>query len=216
MFQHWFKFADIDGVFWSLAVELSFYLFIAAILLIKKIRYIEIISLAWLGIMYINFLALSPLNNYFPFIKFGNLFIAGIIFYNLKTKGRTKIRYVILALCLLIQFLITTPLEGFVVAFYFLIFFLLIDNRLKFLTNKFLVFLGFISYSIYLIHENTGAIIFTALSRIGINSLVLKIGITTTIIIIIATLITYLLEQPLMRILKNGYRKTRKKYVKES
>jgi len=94
---------------------------------------------------------------------------------------------------------------GIIILFYFFLFVLFTLDKLKFIVNKPLIFLGKISYPLYLIHNYLGSkIIIPTLvysKRFNFNISV-AIIITIVIVIIIATLITNLIEIPANKALK--------------
>jgi peptidoglycan/LPS O-acetylase OafA/YrhL len=222
MFQYYFKVKDIDGVYWTLIIELLFYLFIVVIYLFKKLQHIETIGLfvvliclvyltilqTFLPLVFVSFAAYFPLVNYFP------LFIAGIVFYKIKFYKLSTYRVLILALCLITQILLlkSTGRSQFMPPFYYVIivsvffafFFLYFFNALQFIVNRATLFLGKISYSLYLIHYTIGALLITVFthSRFFHFTTVVAVLVTTAIILIVATLINKFIEMPATKYLK--------------
>jgi peptidoglycan/LPS O-acetylase OafA/YrhL len=86
---------------------------------------------------------------------------------------------------------------------YFVIFLLYVNNKLGWLTNRALLFLGAISYALYLIHMSLGLYflrpfmdkLFGGFSWLG-TLLILAI------VIGLATIVTYYIEKPVMKFLK--------------
>src|SRR6188768_718338 len=113
MFQHWMRIEAMDGVYWTLAIELCFYILIFLVFIFKKQKKIERIGIAWLIIMSVFFLLqknnvpkLSDYYYYLPLLKNGNLFLAGIFFYQLKIKPGEKRKYWLILFCLAVHFII--------------------------------------------------------------------------------------------------------------
>ena len=92
---------------------------------------------------------------------------------------------------------------------YFYIFILFLNNKLTFLNNKILIFLGSISYSFYLIHQEVGYILINKL-YILMNSVILSIIFALSITIIIAYLMYQYIEKPSYILCK----KTLMKFIK--
>ncbi|MEK4129107.1 hypothetical protein NYE67_05460 [Solibacillus sp. FSL W8-0474] len=88
------------------------------------------------------------------------------------------------------------------VTMFFGIFYLLINKKLRFLNTSPLIFLGTISYSFYLVHQNIGYIIIFNLEKYGFNSEFFLI-IPLAGSIILATLITYFIEKPIQKFVSN-------------
>src|SRR5690349_15542550 len=111
MFQHWFHIEDIDGIYWTLAVEMCFYILIFLVFIFGKQKNIERIGIAWLLVMIaLHFLVMQnvlPSFNYFyyvPLLRNGDLFFAGILFYQLKNNPSDKRKHFLIFLCLLTHF----------------------------------------------------------------------------------------------------------------
>lgn len=179
MIQPLFRALNFVGVYWTLYIELNFYLFISIIYYLKKMNNIE-------NIVFIGLLLMLTINGYylfnksfiyerffaisrgaFPLILHFQMFAAGIIFYRIYTEGYNWKRLIILILCLTCT-LVTHSLGGkahFVMGvmahllftvIYFALFFLLTSRKLAFLKAPWLTFFGTISYSLYLIHSSFG------------------------------------------------------------
>lgn len=100
----------------------------------------------------------------FPLIDYFPLFGAGIILYKMKSHKITTFRLSIWVLSIIIQYFLfknghnvnsdsissKTYLIGLV--FIYFIFYVFLFNKLKLIVNKITVYLGEISYSLYLIH----------------------------------------------------------------
>jgi peptidoglycan/LPS O-acetylase OafA/YrhL len=147
-------------------------------------------------------------------LKYGNLFFAGILFYNIKMHGSNIKRHLLILLCFITEFFTRyngnydylSFVDHFIISFiYFGVFYLLIFNKLGFLVNKVLIFLGTISYSLYLVHQNMGYEIIKKLYEYTSNPYLIII-IPTCIAIVIAIGITYLVEKPALSYIRNKYK----------
>ena len=54
MIQKWLRVGNVDGVYWTLAVELSFYVVMYFLFITKQIKRIDFISAVWLFIIIIS------------------------------------------------------------------------------------------------------------------------------------------------------------------
>lgn len=165
----------IDGVYWSLAVELLFYGFILLLFKLKWLNHIKLIGFLWVMISIVcipNDISIFMLGVIFN-LKWSPLFFAGILFYKLWKYDIEKMKlstHVLIVFSLLAYFFLTLTkfeeesksniIECIVATLFFIIFYLVAYQKLNFLgKNKVLLFLGKISYPLYLIHQNIGYII---------------------------------------------------------
>jgi peptidoglycan/LPS O-acetylase OafA/YrhL len=161
----------IDNAYWSLEPELAFYVFICVIYAFNKIQYIQIIGIAWLCLILVNYAA--GIETYFPAIRLfnirhGQLFFSGILFYKMYKDGPDKFSILGICCCYIISLLVyikadahraSGPVVIAAITIIYSLFFLFLFNRLGFLSNKVLVFLGGISYPLYLLHQSLGLIL---------------------------------------------------------
>jgi len=227
MFQYYTSVKSIDGVYWTLAVEMLFYFFILLIYLFKLIRKIEFV-----GFLTVLFCLLFEtvvktsayplyvvLGRYLPILLYFPLFMAGIVFYKIKFHNTSVYRLLLLALCLITQILLfsSTGKIQFITQFQyaiamgtiFLVFLLYCFNKLNFIVNGVTSFMGSISYSLYLIHGYISVFILIPIlthSRyFHINFWIAVLFIVTPIMLIAATLINKLVEVPAMRYIKRKF-----------
>jgi len=154
--------------------------------------------------------ALFNIEGTLPYIRFfnirhGQLFFAGIVLYQLYSGSRHWVLKLNLVLCYLVSLLVYSKMFTFPVAFIavtiiFTCFVLFLTNKLNFLSNRVLQFIGLISYPLYLIHQQIGYIInkFLVLS-IGLLPTVL---VSTMFFVFIAYLIYKLVELPSAKLTK--------------
>ena len=79
----------VDGSYWSLGIEVTFYIFCIILLSIGLAKKTVLVTSLWLfGIYLIKFLYvnsfITPLIGDLGIINYSNLFIAGVMFYQLK------------------------------------------------------------------------------------------------------------------------------------
>ncbi len=214
MLQDWFGASRVDNVYWTLTVELSFYIVMGILFKTKMLKHIEILGLLWLVFMVWNIrVFLLIMHFHVPvwikttgLLRYGNLFFAGILFYNLKTKGSTWYRHFALLMCLGVQYIFREEINPFVVLGFFVSFYLFIYGKLSWIVNKPTVFLGTISYSLYLIHQNIGFIIMRYLYSLHLNAWLIFI-IPTCCSILIASAITFGIEKPVMYLIRQNYKR---------
>lgn len=209
MLQRFFLIKDVDGVYWALAAILLFYACLSIIYSLQKMRYLEFIILGWLIVVVIisngNFPLKEKLEKLF-LVEYANLFVAGIAFYKLKAQSSQHNWYLhtLIGLCLVVRGLTGGNIsEVFVDFLFFALFYLLIYGKLVFLNYRILIFIGSISYPLYLIHQNIGYVIIRNLYEMGLTNQFLIVLIPLITCILTATIITYYVEKPIMRFLKS-------------
>jgi len=209
MFQHWMFIEDMDGVYWTLAVEMCFYILIFIVFIFNKQKNIERIGIGWLLLMVAIYLlqqqALLPSVNYYyfvPLLRNGNLFIAGIFFYQLKNNPSEKRKHWLILLCLVVHFIINPGEEALAIGFIFLVLYLFVFDKLKFLRSRIPFFLGYICYPLYLLHQYIGYEVINYLNAAGMENSFLKISVTALVIISLASLVTFTVERPAMKFLR--------------
>jgi len=227
MIQPIFRTKCLVAAYWTLYVELCFYVFISIIWRIKLMGKIELVI--WLGMfleliingLYSMLEIKSPgyvrlfiiTRNIMPLITYFGFFAAGIIYYKVYTSGWTFGRIIILIISAL-SVILTDDISGRVSFFSIperiicevfinALFILVVTRKGRLLKAKWLYFAGAISYPLYLVHESIGI----ATSRYFAASINRPLSAILGIIIsiLVATIITYLFEKPVHKWLKNLY-----------
>ena len=115
MMQRYFGIQDLDGPYWSLAVELAFYAVMLLLYTYKAIKKTIHVLMAVMAVEFAVALAtqnfpangvltgISVCSNYLYLIHFLPLFLSGVIFYHIYTEGGTTSRYIGILFCYLAQ-----------------------------------------------------------------------------------------------------------------
>jgi peptidoglycan/LPS O-acetylase OafA/YrhL len=175
------KVENVDGVYWSLLIELKFYALVAVILFFNKLPAIKVIISFWLAIAVCYMICpfgpmISKGLNALFITEWCPYFAAGIIFYLIKRDGRSADKLALLLVCLflavrfsLVRMIATQAAysTGFskgiiigLIACIFITFFLFVDGKLQFLNKPYFWILGALTYPLYLIHQFIGYILF--------------------------------------------------------
>lgn len=210
MFQKAVGVPDVDGAYWSLFSEWMFYLLMVSLFLFKKLDKVLWVGAAWLvlNVINIHFLHLGYaarlLNLYH-----GVFFYSGILFYMLYTGAGRKSTVQLHLLASFGVALSFFAMENWafmaVGVVLYSVFYLGISGRMSILVNKPLLFLGSISYALYLFHQYIGYIIINQ-TKAYFGDSILVIVPPLVISIVCAYLITQLIEQPTVQFLKKLYK----------
>lgn len=206
MLQGLVKIKSVDPSFWSLQIELMFYLFMAAIFYFRGVKQINLIMLVWLFLI-----ALYPLyGNSIPMVgaiinaRYGSLFVAGICFYKIKIEQDRTLQVMgLLFASFLVSLIALKDMDQIVIAttIIFVLFFLANFKLNSVFDSKLFLFLGKISYALYLIHQNIGFVILRILKSWGyFHPLIVIIPIAVSILL--AWIITDVYEKKIGKLLK--------------
>jgi peptidoglycan/LPS O-acetylase OafA/YrhL len=228
MFQFYLHIPDLDGPYWTLIIEMLFYISILFLFEKKWLKYLSAIGIVLCsGIVllthnYYDISYIKRIINWLPLLQFLPLFFAGTTFYKIYTKTNNLVyNYSIIVFCFICQ-IVLFPYAGRSNSFiswteytimlfvYFFLFILFVNNRLTFIANKTTLFFGKISYALYLIHQliSLSFIIPFFYNKLGLNFWVVTIFIDLPVIIGIATFITYKIEVPYSKKMKEKLRTT--------
>lgn len=199
----------VDGSYWTLMYELFFYSIIAIAYKVTHKHYLILLSFLILAGVILLFSGVTPRETrtaYFLLIPHGQLFLAGVMFYQLwlsNVKGdKCGLLKSSLVAILFIQWslsFIGTDRLNFVssamITLFFATFLLMINGKLRFIANSALTWAGTISYSLYLIHQEVGYIVIQKLIRHSVNE-VFAIVLAIIFVFFLSFIINRLVEKP--------------------
>jgi peptidoglycan/LPS O-acetylase OafA/YrhL len=182
MFQSFLGVVDLDGVYWTLAIELIFYFWIAVGIAFGWLKHLVPVLIVWLA--YCALAAYQPVSAPFAwalFPQWAPFFISGMVLYLLQTKQAPTWKLVLLLAasyplslrCALASLAHTEetfrrPFSSTVVlvtvTLFFVVMLLIIYRQINLGQSAWLARAGTITYPIYLIHHNIG---FVILQRLG-------------------------------------------------
>jgi len=221
MINEVFHVRNIDGVYWTLFVEIRFYFLIFLLMLFRQMKFLKFYLLIWslISILYnSNFIIFPNLINFFLFQNVAPFFIAGSIFYlTYRNNKFICLDYLTLLLSFIsaIMFLNQQTLHiekafniqynmliiiSIVIFFYFLFYF--ISKKIVTIKRdkKVYMIMGGVTYPLYLIHTYIGYIIFNNMSSF-INKYILLFG-TILLMLLVSYSIHILIEKKLGKYMK--------------
>lgn len=220
MIQYYFNVPNIDGSYWTLLIELLFYILMYVLFKLKLINKIVKVGLIILTVTAIHFALVSfniiaDYSQWIPLLYHFPAFFIGILFYKIFNQKEQLIKllpYIIYSIC------IQSMLHGYgrstqfmslewyifmlVIISFIFIFFVL--GKLSFIVNPITKFLGKISYSFYLLHQplSYGFLIPLCVEELQFNFWISIMLIVFPLCIILAGLFTIFIENPILAFLQ--------------
>lgn len=223
MLQYWLQTNTVDGVYWTLAVELAFYAFVSGLYLIGLLRRVELWVSVWLAMIFIVQLALRSGINISPMIRtalmleHGHFFFAGVLFYRMRYDGFTAVRWLLVAVCVAAAWFVRDAPHALSLLISSLVFALFVSGRLGWIAVGPLLFLGDISYPLYLLHQHIGYAVIDRLQKAGLIS-PWWLLVPAAVAILLATAVNRAVEKPARQWLRARWKagRLRKALVKDS
>jgi len=205
---------DIEGVYWTLYVELWFYAAIFLLYILGQLRRIEVwlvvgliaSTIWWGGETYGGAFfwgwqltqGLSPVMDQIPF------FVMGVCLYRIYSRERPADAGLIIVAALLTVSM-QLPVEFLMAGLIALgAFGLILTGRAGFLRQPVLLWMGAISYTLYLVHNFAGRALIYRLEDEGWTANA-AVAMAMAIALLSATLLTWLVERPAQRAIRRWY-----------
>jgi peptidoglycan/LPS O-acetylase OafA/YrhL len=216
-----FKVPHVDGVYWTLEVELLFYFGMFLLYRLGMLRQIHQVLFGLMVLRVVYFVLEHWLGINLPWVMFRLLilqyipwFALGIAIYLAASqRDPTSWRWpVFTAASAALTLALTESLfVGLLSMAFAALVWLAAAGRLTLLRHGPFVWLGTISYPLYLLHENIGWSMLLQLGRVGLSTN-MAILVTLTTILILASAVTRWVEQPAMRWIRTRYRSGIQRY----
>jgi peptidoglycan/LPS O-acetylase OafA/YrhL len=198
----------LDGSYWTLQYELMFYILAAGIFYTLGLRWIEASALFWLSLNLVNHLVASTRIHWLAenllAVKFSPLFLMGAMLYRFRTGRGTPWTWAILILSLAscawgpgYPPFRPIPRLGYVALVAILAALVWVGSleRSPLARLRPLIFLGMVSYPLYLIHQTAGYGVMRKLMAMGVSPTV-SVLLTILLAVLVATGIHYGIERP--------------------
>lgn len=204
----------VDGVYWTLEIELLFYAMAFSLYLMGRLDKVHIVLLLLLGLRLTYFLAakfagieMSWTLSHLLILPYIGWFVCGIMIYRRVTfPSDTPLKdWGVLISAISVLTIADGPGIGLLAAVLSLILMAAALGKLPWLANPLLAWLGAISYTLYLLHENIGWGVILHAERIGLPA-DLAIILAIVVALILATMLTHFVERPAMKWFRSYYR----------
>lgn len=213
MLQSFFSIDHVDGVYWSLEVELIFYAWMLLLWVSGLLQHGMAVCAAWIGLVLAAALAeragwgqLPFIPAYFLLVKWIPWFAMGMVAYiSLRDQRLGSSHGLVVGLCL-VAIGVDGGLRGLAIGVPTAIAVFLASRRLlPLLEWRPLVYVGAISYPLYLLHENIGFVAIATLERQGVAPWG-AIAAAVAIALVLSSLLHHAVEMPGSKALRRLYR----------
>ncbi len=210
MVQVYGRVPNIDDSYWTLALELTFYFFMASLLFFRRLKQVEVAMAIWLALDFVGrlYLHLSHRNvgwsiSHTTLLYYGQFFILGMCIYEHWAGKATRLTPIIMTAAVAMSLwgapqssMSTGPLEYVIVSVLVTgLVWLAVSWRPPVLRWAPLLFLGNISYPLYLIHQRAGGLFLSKARASGLSDWG-ALALVLALLILIAYAIHRLVETP--------------------
>jgi peptidoglycan/LPS O-acetylase OafA/YrhL len=201
MLHEFFGVTALDGAYWSLTLEITFYFLISLLISYNLLRHIEWVLAGWLAYAaWVGPVRSDTMFFHLFFPHYAMYFAAGMLFYLLQYPSKkTFFRYCLLFACYALAVRasifrayelsnifhddISRKIVVIVITFFFIIIYLISSRKLNLSRFTWLSSLGALTYPLYLIHSDIAYVVF---HRFGatVNKYILLISLIASMLII--------------------------------
>ena len=215
MLQEFFHVPSVDGVYWTLEVELLFYALALAVFWTGMLPRAHLLVAGWLAVSALFYSPLWAHIEGVPFsgpaarvliLEYAPFFATGILFYRIyRHQGTDAWNYGLVFAALAMIFLKWPLTVALMIAAACVVLWKVDRGGVALLRFPPLVFFGTISYSLYLVHQKIGHAVMAELVRRGWTPLP-RVAAATGVAVLLATAVTFIVERPAMHAIRRRYR----------
>ncbi len=197
----------VDAAYWTLQVELLFYVSMYLVWAAKLLRQIEYVLFVWIALSVLSAMdIIGPLGSSLLILEHVPMFAIGIVAFRMAQGAwRPALHIPLLGICVLAVLLRGNPYVVIAAVAVICIMLVLARGRLTFLRHPVLLWLGAISYPLYVIHQYIGIIIIFHLDALGLLRPV-SVMLTIAMMLVLAEAIRRYVEQPALRLIRDWWR----------
>jgi len=224
MLQQMLGAEHVDEAYWSLQVELLFYVAMLVLYRFGAFRRPLTTTLLWTALCLVVHTAATTLGETLPTVAGGLAkvqtllslryfpeFAVGIVLYDARRRGALSPRHVLaIAVALAVHGAMDSWASAAVLSCLAAVLYLATSGRLAVVAARPLVFLGAISYPLYLTHQNIGYVLLRATGEAGIPPAA-GIAMAITLSILLAWLIARWVERPAMSAIRGWWKSHRER-----
>ena len=172
MVPHWFKVPYVDGAYWSLGVELQFYILVGVALKFDLNRRADWLLAAWLLVALVNGVRPMYPVEFWLAANWAPLFAIGALAYRMRSLGVNRWRVALMAGAYLLAIWygikpVLAPKPGqeasqdpwivaILLSLFVFVFILIATGRFKIKRHALFYWAGLLTYPVYLMHEYIG------------------------------------------------------------
>lgn len=176
MLHGFFNIEHVDSVYWSLFVELKFYLIVTAIIFFRQMHHMRYFLGIWLIISLITLKYPIPIIGDLLITAQSAYFISGAVFYLIWKEGWSTYKAVLLIGSYFLALnnamglthdiyqwhgiVLDKEIVAVLLMFCYGLFFVLVNGNFNFVRGSLVVTLGALTYPLYLVHQSIGFVLF--------------------------------------------------------
>jgi peptidoglycan/LPS O-acetylase OafA/YrhL len=210
-----FKVPHVDGVYWTLEIELIFYGLSLMMFMFGQLQRSHVVLAALIALRILTYwgetyagVHMSWTLSHLLILSYIAWFACGIMIFRLVTVRDESPRkdWAVIAFAILQLAIVESPAIGLLALGLCLVLWAGARGKLPILNNPILAWLGAISYTLYLLHQNIGFGVIMHAERAGLPSN-LAILLAVTVSLTLATILTWSVERPAMAWIRGAYRR---------
>lgn len=207
MVQGLFGFASVDGVYWSLEIELLYYIWMLLFACMGWLRRVELVLVTWLAVCLADAALVATGKDIVPYtirhltlLQWIPWFALGMVVYRVYRDGQARGWQALVVTLALVTIALRTGISDILFATTWIaLVSLAAFGRLPIAGWRVMTFFGAISYPLYLLHQQIGYVVILWLQGSGATPL-LSMAVAAIIVVLLAWALHRLVEKPSMKL----------------